>query len=110
MPRGLRWAAYTSDDGTFYARRVDADQVLDPKRGWFTSGVSAFPLFPSFSRPRRVLGVSPTSGRRGQTVVANVAADLWTGAATTFFIEASDGTIDTMTVVERRSEKLPRPS
>lgn len=110
MPRGLRWAAYTSDDGTFYARRVDADQVLDPKRGWFTSGVSAFPLFPRYARPRRVLGQSATSGRTGSTIVANTSADLWTGAATTFFIEASDGTIDTLTVVERRDETFAVPS
>lgn len=109
MPRGLVWGAYTSDDGVFFALRVDADQVLDPKRGWFTSGVSAFPVFPRLSRPRRVLGISATSGRSGRTVVANTSAPLWTGTETTFFIEASDGTIDTMTVIDRLPERLAVP-
>jgi hypothetical protein len=37
--------------------------------------------------------------------VGDTAADLWTGVATTFTVEANDNTIDTMTVTSRTGEK-----
>lgn len=107
MPRGMRYAIYVADDGTTqYARLVDADQVAQAARGWVTTGVAGLPLLPIRAKPRVVYGVSTTSGRRGSAVVATPTADLWTGVATTFTVEANDGTSDTMTVTRRRGESF----
>lgn len=107
MPRGMRYAIYVADDGaTHYARLVDADQVAQVSRGWVTAGVAGLPLLPIKAKPRVVYGVSATSGRRGSAIVATPTAALWTGAATTFDVEANDGTTDTMTVTRRRGESF----
>lgn len=107
MPRGMVYAIYVADDGTTqYARLVDADQAAQASRGWVTAGVAGLPLLPIKAKPRVVYGVSATSGRRGSAVVATTTATLWTGAATTFTVEANDGTSDTMTVTRRRGESF----
>jgi hypothetical protein len=107
MPRGMRYGVYVRDDGTTqYARLVDSDEFGQAERGWSATGVAGLPLLPIKSKPRVVYGVSATTGRRGTAVVATVAADLWTGAATTFDVEANDGTSDTMTVTRRRGESF----
>jgi hypothetical protein len=101
------YGVYVRDDGTTqYARLVDADEFAQAARGWSSTGVAGLPLLPIKSKPRVVYGVSATSGRRGTAVVATVDADLWTGAATTFTVEANDGTSDTMTVTRRRGESF----
>lgn len=100
------YAIYEADDSTQYARLVDADQAAQAARGWVTTGVAGLPLLPIRSKPRVVYGVSATSGRRGSAIVATTAADLWTGTATTFAVEANDGTSDTMTVTRRRGESF----
>lgn len=100
------YAIYEADDATQYARLVDADQAAQAARGWVTTGVAGLPLLPIRAKPRVVYGVSATSGRRGSAVVASPTADLWTGVATTFSVEANDGTSDTMTVTRRRGESF----
>lgn len=103
----MKYGVYVRDDGTTqYARLVDADQFAQASRGWSATGVAGLPLFPIKSKPRVVYGVSATSGRRGTAVVATTGADLWTGVATTFAVEANDGTSDTMTVTRRRGESF----
>lgn len=103
----MRYGVYTRDDGTTtYARLVDADEFAEASRGWTATGVSGLPLLPIKSKPRVVYGVSATTGRRGTAVVASTTATLWTGAATTFDVEANDGTTDTMTVTRRRGESF----
>lgn len=106
MPRGMVYAIYESDAAVQYARLVDADQAAQASRGWVTAGVAGLPLLPIRSKPRLVYGVSATSGRRGSAIVATTDATLWTGAATTFTVEANDGTADTMTVTRRRGESF----
>lgn len=107
VPRGMRYGIYVRDDGTTqYARLVDADQITQTSRGWSTTGVAGLPLLPIKAKPRVAYGVSATSGRRGTAVVATTDADLWTGVATTFTVEANDGTSDTMTVTRRRGESF----
>jgi hypothetical protein len=106
MPRGMRYGVYVADDATQYARLVDSDQFAEAGRGWTATGVAGLPLMPIRSKPRVVYGVSATSGRRGVAVVATTTADLWTGVATTFAVEANDGTTDTMTVTRRRGESF----
>lgn len=100
------YAIYTADDTGEYARLVDADQAAVAARGWVTAGVAGKPLLPIRAKPRVVYGVSATTGRRGSAVIGNVTADLWTGVATTFTVEANDGTSDTMTVTRRRGESF----
>lgn len=107
MPRGMRYGVYVRDDGTTeYARLVDSDQFAEASRGWSATGVAGLPLLPIKAKPRVAYGVSATSGRRGTAVVATPTADLWTGVATTFTVEANDGTTDTMTVTRRRGESF----
>lgn len=108
MPvRGMRYGVYVRDDGTTrYARLVDSDEFAETDRGWSATGVAGLPLLPIKSKPRVVYGVSATTGRRGSAVVATVTANLWTGTATTFTVEANDQTTDTMTVTRRRGESF----
>jgi hypothetical protein len=101
----MTYGVYTLDDGvTTFARLVDADEFTQTDRGWTATGVAGLHLLPRAFKVRRVYGVSPTSGRRGTAVVASVDAPLWTGAATTFDVEANDNTTDTMNVTGRRGE------
>lgn len=100
------YAIYTSDTGDDYARLVDADQAGEAARGWVTAGVAGLPLLPIRAKPRVVYGVSATTGRRGSAVIGSTTATLWTGAVTTFAVEANDGTSDTMTVTRRRGESF----
>lgn len=112
MARGFVYALYTRDDRvTQYAKQVDAESALDPGRGWATSDPTGFPTWPLRALPRRVFGVSATSGRRNSTIVASVDAALWTGLANTFVCETSDPTqpTDTYTVTRRRGESFPSP-
>lgn len=113
MPRGMVYRVYVADSGDLYARLVDSDQAAQAGRGWSATGpapdntpVAGLPLLPIRSKPRVVYGVSATSGRRGSAIVATTTATLWTGAATTFDVEANDGTSDTMTVTRRRGESF----
>lgn len=110
MPRvrGKTLGAYITDGGTSYNYSVDADAFLVASRGW-AGGTPGGPKMPRAFNPRHVTGLSPTSGRRGTAVVATLTATLWTGAATTFDVEADDGTIDTMDVVQRIGEKPSLP-
>lgn len=103
----MRYGVYVADDGTTqYARLVDSDQFAQAARGWSATGVAGLALLPIKAKPRVVYGVSATTGRRGSAVVATPTADLWTGVATTFAVEANDGTSDTMTVTRRRGESF----
>lgn len=108
MPvRGMRYGVYVRDDGTTqYARLVDSDEFAEASRGWSATGVTGLPLIPIKSKVRVVYGVSATTGRRGTAVVATPTADLWTGTANTFVVEANDQTSDTMTVTRRRGESF----
>jgi hypothetical protein len=109
VPRGFRWAEYIRDDGlTRHGKLVDADQVADPARGWTPTSVTTLPLFPIKARPRRVWGTSPTTGRRGRTIVASTLAPLWTGAVNEFTIETNDGATDTIKVTFRKGERFQR--
>ena len=103
----MRYGVYVRDDGTTqYARLVDADEFAQASRGWVATGVADLPLVPIKTKLRVVYGVSATSGRRGTAVIATPTADLWTGVASTFTVEANDGTSDTMTVTRRRGESF----
>ena len=107
MARGFVWAVYISDNPVRrFARLVDADQVLDPSRGWSTTGIADLVPFPQQSKPRRVFGTSPTTGRRGSTVVGSTTASLWNGTATSFVVETNDQGTDTMVVTFRRGERI----
>jgi hypothetical protein len=101
------YGTYISDAGDHYARLIDNDQAGEASRGWVASGSAAgLPLLPIRAKPRRVYGVSATTGRRGSAVVASTTATLWTGAVTTFDVEANDQTTDTMSVTRRRGESF----
>lgn len=103
MPRGFVWATYTADNGATFQTMVDADQVLDPTRGW-GAAIALSDLLPRGFRERRVYGVSPSTGRRGSTRVGSLTASLWTGGSSTFFIEGNDGSPDTLAVTSRSGE------
>lgn len=110
MARGFIYALYTADDGIQYLKQVDADQAADPGRGWAAwDGTSPQALWPARAKAREVFGVSPTTGRRGHTIVASNVALLWTGIQTTFVAETNDPALptDTYGVTRRRGESFP---
>jgi hypothetical protein len=102
--RGMVYKSYTADSGTVFQTLVDADEAAIAARGWGAAVVGG-DLLPRGFKERRANGVSATTGRRGSCRVGDTAADLWTGVATTFTVEADDNTIDTMTVTSRSGEK-----
>lgn len=104
LVRGMVYRSYTADSGTVFQTLVDADEAAIGARGWGAAVVGG-DLLPRGFKERRVNGHSPTSGRRGSCRVGNTGADLWTGVATTFTVEASDETIDVMNVTSRTGEK-----
>lgn len=105
LVRGMVFKTYTCDDGTTtFQTLVDADEAAIAARGW-GAAVAGNDLLPRAFKERRAHGISATSGRRASCRVGSTAADLWTGVATTFTVEADDNTIDTMTVTSRTGEK-----
>jgi hypothetical protein len=104
LVRGLEFRGYTADSGTVFQTLVDSDEAAIASRGW-AAATPGGDLLPRGFKERRVHGVSPTSGFRGSCRVGSTAADLWTGVATTFTVEADDNTIDTMNVTSRTGEK-----
>jgi len=104
LVRGMVYKTYTADNGDTFQTLVDADEAADATRGWGAVAVGG-DLIPRGFKERRVHGLSATSNRRGSCRVGNTAADLWTGVATTFTVEADDNTIDTMTVTSRTGER-----
>lgn len=110
MPRvrGKTAGAYATDGVTLYKVNVDADRFLVSAFAW-GAVTPPLPLLPRGFKPRHVTGLSATSGRRAIAMVPHVSSDVWTGAATTFDVEADDGTIDTMTIINRIGEKPSLP-
>jgi len=104
LVRGMVFMGYTADDGTVFQTLVDADEAAIASRGWVAATVGG-DLLPRGFKERRAHGLSATSGRRGSCRVGATTATLWTGATTTFTVEADDNTIDTMTVTSRTGEK-----
>jgi hypothetical protein len=99
------WRKYVADDATEYAYLVDADHAAITARGWASVAAGTPPL-PRGSIARRVFGRSASTGRPGTAVVGTTTCGLWTGVASTFTVEANDGTSDTCTVLERHPERI----
>lgn len=105
MTRGRVWAYYASDDGNVYALQVDADYAAMPERGWsHPAAVGTIP-YPRQWKPRIVVGLAD-DGTTRRAVVASVAADLWTGAVTTFTVEGTDELPHTYTVIKSLAERM----
>jgi hypothetical protein len=102
--RGRTPGVYISDGGTNFRTSVDRDRFAVADFGW-TAAAATLNAIPRGCIPRHVTGLSATSGRRGTAVVPDVTSDIWTGTATTFVVEADDGTNDTMTVIHRIAER-----
>jgi hypothetical protein len=109
VARGFTWCIYIDDNGFAWSLKIDSDQADDPKRGWIPTNAPSPPPLPRGWRPREVFGFD-SQGNRRFTRVATTDADLWTGAATDFDIEANDNTTVTVTVVGRRGELRRGPS
>lgn len=107
--RGRKLGAYSTDGGAgVFNTMVDADRFAVAAFNW-VAGIPGNAFLPRRFKPRHVTGLSVTSGRRASATVPSLGADIWTGAATTFDVEADDQTIDTMTVVSRIGEKPSLP-
>ena len=102
--RGRQPGVYTTDGSTNYRMSVDKDRFAVASFGWTSAGPTLNQL-PRGAKPRHVTGLSATSGRRAIAVVPDVTATVWTGVTSTFDVEADDGTLDTMTIVNRIAEK-----
>jgi hypothetical protein len=98
------YRTYTADNGDPFQTLVDADEAAIAARDWAAAIVGG-DLLPRGFKERRAHGVSASTGRRGSCRVGSTTADLWTGVATTFTVEADDNTIDTLTVTSRTGER-----
>jgi len=106
--RGRTPGIYLTDGTTNYRMSVDRDRFAVAAFSW-TAAAGNLPQLPRGFKPRHVTGLSGTSGRRGVAVVPDVTSDIWTGTATTFDVEADDGTVDTMTVIRNIGEHPSLP-
>lgn len=107
--RGRVWATYVDDAGSLWAVQVDADSAADAARDWDVTAAAELEPLPRGWRPRRVIGVD-AEGFEHSCRVGTVFADLWTGVATTFDVEGSDGLIHTCTRLGTRQERRRRPA
>jgi hypothetical protein len=105
MTRGFVWGYYVSDDTRTYALQVDADYFAMAERGWTGPAIPDTYVYPRGWTPRRVIGLDDR-GKLQEAVVANVSADLWTGAETTFTINGTDEAPHTVTVIARKAERF----
>lgn len=105
MTRGRVWGYYQSDDGHTYALQTDADYAAMPERGWTYPAAVGTPIYPRQWKPRIVVGID-VDGRTRRAVVASAAADLWTGAVTTFTISGTDNADHTYTVIRSLGERM----
>lgn len=107
--RGFEWAIYVDDDGGRWLLRVDADYYADPDRGWEARTSTDDRVWPQGWRPRFVEGLE-VSGTTQRSRVGSLAAPLWTGAATSFVVNASGQLPVAVKVIRWWSErKLPSP-
>lgn len=88
---------------------VDRDAFLELQRGWETEAVGELPPFPRGWLPRRAQGFD-ASGRRHRATIARVDADLWTGVASTWFVEGSAGELVQVDLEQTLSEYSPLPA
>lgn len=103
MAIGKQYGTYSLDNGALYAMLVPNNRFSDPAFGWATPAAGT-PLVPRGVKLRHVVGVSPTTGRRGAAVVPGTSSDIWTGANNQFDIFHNDGTPDTLSVTSRVGE------
>lgn len=101
-------APYNSDImAQLFETSVPTPYFAETGRGWsintFLPGKT--PRLPSLLTPRHVVGVTG-AGLRRRAIVADLTADLWTGAATTFIAIGTDGTNETCTVTGFVGEKV----
>lgn len=87
--RGFEWAIYLDDDGNRWLLQVDSDYYADPDRGWSARTSEDVLIWPQGWKPRAVEGLE-AAGTRQRTRVGSTTAPLWSGAATSFVIIASD--------------------
>lgn len=103
MLRGFVWGEYQTNDGTAFALQVDANYLAMPERGWVAATTGEFPL-PRGWIPRRVFGIDDL-GRVQFAIAATLAADIWTGVASTFTILGTDDAPHTCTIFKRVDER-----
>ena len=108
MPRGRAWAIYVADSGETFACLVDRNSIEDPGRGWTTDGVASLDVLPRQLRPREVVGVEE-SGVIQHIRVASLDCALWTGEATAFDVEGTDGLPHLCQTIFTRSERRRSP-
>lgn len=98
-------AIYVTDDGRQFRLRVDGDSAADDARGWATDGADDLSALPRGFLPRRVIGIDET-GTQQEARIGTVTAALWTGAATAFAVEGTDGNtyVATVTVLQQERE------
>lgn len=96
---------YIADDGTFRIVRVESDRFGDATFKWTDPGPGI--VFNGFKhmRPRRIFGVS-VAGKSRSAIVPDVTADVWTGVATTFNVEDSEGVETAYTITARNGEMV----
>lgn len=99
MARGRTLAAYATDL-YFLPSQVNVDVpnnlYANTDLGWAPK-VAGAPRSPRRFKPRHAIGVD-TTGRRVRVVIADIAADLWTGAATAWAFIDNNGATQTATV------------
>lgn len=77
-------ALYTADHGNNFNMMVPDDDIAVAARGWGAAG-AGLDTGAKYCTPRHVDGVD-AAGNHRKAIVADPAADLWTGVANTFLV------------------------
>jgi hypothetical protein len=107
MAAGRTLATYNTDLYFLPAQiNIDVPNNLyaEAALGW-TAATANAPRSPRRLTPRHAIGRNAATGRRARVTVADPAATLWTGAATTWTSIQNDGTVLTYTVTGLVGEK-----
>lgn len=108
--RGYEWAIYTDDLGVRWLMKVDADYYADADRGWESPTEEDTQIWPQGWRPREIQGLEP-EGISQRARIGSLTAPLWTGAATSFFVNTSDAGTTSASVFRYWGERRrPAPS
>jgi hypothetical protein len=82
--RTMSPALYLADHGANFNMMIPDDDIADANRGWGAAG-AGLDTGAKYCTPRHVDGVSAAGDHR-RAIVADPAADLWTGVASSFTV------------------------
>ena len=101
----MKYGVYITDAAAPKVVRVEADRFALAAFKWAAPAAGALHTGYGTMRPRKVNGVS-AAGKSRSEIVPDITADVWTGVATSFVVEDTEGVETTYTITSRKGEMV----